>query len=140
MEVGDFKRIIDHFRGICRIYYNETSKTGRCQCNRLDLKSLGSWPTIYICPKTSRVVNGRSFMGLSRYPPQAFALVGRRATPKKPELGLLRPWPNPPTMARPLHSWRPLVRITHIECTSFSKSKTQYTIYCIAWKLFAFEN
>ena len=26
----------------------------------------------------------------------------------------------------PLHSWRPLVRITHIECTSSSTSKIQY--------------
>ena len=40
VEVRDFRRIIDHFRGFYRIKQNWKMST----CNRLDLKSLGSSP------------------------------------------------------------------------------------------------
>ena len=43
VEVGDFKKITDHFRGIHRIYPNSVKENRRMSaCNRLDLQTLGS--------------------------------------------------------------------------------------------------
>ena len=43
-EVGDFRRITDHFRGIYRRIYSKGMKQNQkmSTCNRLDLESLGS--------------------------------------------------------------------------------------------------
>ena len=45
---GDFRRITDHFRGIYRRIYLKWIKHNwkMSTCNRLDLESLGSWPTM----------------------------------------------------------------------------------------------
>ena len=46
VEVGDFRRTTDHFRGIYRIYTPLKQIRKNSTCNRLDLQ----------CPKTSRVL------------------------------------------------------------------------------------
>ena len=49
VEVGDCRKITDHFRGIYRIYPNLIKEDWRMStCNRLDLQTLGSQP---IMPK-----------------------------------------------------------------------------------------
>ena len=49
IEVQDFRKITDHFRGIYRIYPNLIKEIRRMStCNRLDLQTLGSQP---IMPK-----------------------------------------------------------------------------------------
>ena len=41
-------KFTDHFRGTYRIYLKWTKQNRKMStCNRLDLESLGSWPTIY---------------------------------------------------------------------------------------------
>ena len=49
VEVQDLRRITDHSRGIYRGIYLEWIKQDRkmSTCNRVDLESLGSWPTLY---------------------------------------------------------------------------------------------
>ena len=43
VEVQDYRKITDHFRGIYRIYPNLTKENRRMStCNRLDLQTLGS--------------------------------------------------------------------------------------------------
>ena len=75
--------------------------------------------------------------GLSKYPRRALHTSERRAgaSPKKARALAPQPWhaltmayldPSPPRPGLTLHSWRLLVHITHIECTSFSRSKIQY--------------
>ena len=49
VEVQDFRRITDHFRGIYGIYLKFIQKILRIPtCNRLDLQTLGSQPIIYV--------------------------------------------------------------------------------------------
>ena len=52
VKVGDFRRITNHFRGIYRRKYLTLTKQNwkMSTFNRLDLESLGSWPTM---PKNS---------------------------------------------------------------------------------------
>ena len=60
VEVQDFKRITDRFRGIYKIYLKWIKLNWKMStCNRLDLESLGSWPTM---PKNfpGTVVEGRA--------------------------------------------------------------------------------
>ena len=46
-EVGDFRRITDHFRGIYKIYPNSMKQNRRMStCNWLDLQILGSQPVM----------------------------------------------------------------------------------------------
>ena len=48
VEVGDFRRVSDHLRGIYGIYIKWIKKIRKMStCNQLNLESLGSWPTIY---------------------------------------------------------------------------------------------
>ena len=48
-EVGDCRKITNHFRGICRVYPNFIKQNRRMStCSRLDLQTLGSQP---IMPK-----------------------------------------------------------------------------------------
>ena len=46
VEVRDFKRITDHFRGIYRIYIKWIKQNRKMLTCRLDLESVGSWPTL----------------------------------------------------------------------------------------------
>jgi hypothetical protein len=47
VEVQHYKKITDHFRGIYRIYPNVIKENRRMStCNRLDLQTLGSQPTM----------------------------------------------------------------------------------------------
>ena len=47
VEVQDCKKITDHFRGICGIYFNLIKENRRMStCNRLDLQALGSQPVM----------------------------------------------------------------------------------------------
>ena len=46
-EVGDFNSITNHFKGICKIYLKWIKKNLKMStCNRLNLESVGSWPTL----------------------------------------------------------------------------------------------
>ena len=47
VEVQDFKKFTDHFRGIYRICLKWIKQNHKMStCNQLDLESLGSWPTM----------------------------------------------------------------------------------------------
>ena len=47
VEDWDFRRITDHFRGICEVYFNWIQTNRKMStCNQLDLEPLGSWPTM----------------------------------------------------------------------------------------------
>ena len=49
VEVQDFSKFTDHFGGIYRIYLKWIKQKWKMStCNRLDLESLGSWPTLYV--------------------------------------------------------------------------------------------
>ena len=47
VETQDFKRITNHFREIYKIYLKWTKQNRKTSTrNRLDLETLGSWPTM----------------------------------------------------------------------------------------------
>ena len=50
--VWELRRITHHCRGIHRIYL-KWMKASKPEDANMDLESLGSWPALYICPKTS---------------------------------------------------------------------------------------
>ena len=47
VEAGDFRRVTDHLRGIYRVHLKWVKQNWKMStCNRLDLESLRSWPTM----------------------------------------------------------------------------------------------
>ena len=91
VEVQDFRKITDHSRGIYRIHLKWMKANRKMStCNRLDLESLGSWPTIYAQKLLSRALVYNTNGGTIEYIPDT--ALGTWGDTRR--LPLSCPWPG----------------------------------------------